>query len=539
MMFVSGRADLGRDDYPKGDECASASQAPLARQRNFAPPPGLVPHTSPLYNLLSPFNQCQQEHLQQQQQVCDTDVTASALRFQEQFAAPPPHSTGHGVGGAQHAQQSADRAQCATLATDAYCHPASSPPLSRMLHQLPSASLVASKSHFSMLISRPPSSSPGQSAQRSSTWSPLSTKRHRAESEAEQRLERRRAQHRVVDAARRQREHDAIDRLQQLLKEQQHAEGRAGVKAEDAEEVAEDDDYVDGAEGSKRAKRMGSGTGRLMVLESSIALIEQLTDACNRMEAACNARDALVSHVSSHLHSVAGGIAEQTVAASSSSRTALSLGDEPVIDPFGYALPSPSGSSPLARSKPSPHSPSFLSVLPPPTASYLAHSDRSHSLNRGGLSFFSPSLCIAVLAPPGVILHLNDRFLDCTGWRRSELLMTSFERNEQAKAPLSPLADIKRGSDGCAGTGSRLSRYMPQYPASMESVMAVIRGLKQMVTGRWRIALRDGSVVEYDSTFWAVHDQPSLAKETWCPDRIVFVFELDDAIKLEPADVRS
>ena len=120
---------------------------------------------------------------------------------------------------------------------------------------------------------------------------------------AEERLQRRRELHRAVDANRRQKEGDAIARLHELIKQQQQPQ----TDADDRKLIEEtgEEEEEDETDGSKHK------VGRLTVLESSIALIEQLTSACKRMNAACNAKDAQVSRVSSQLHSVAAVIAQQ------------------------------------------------------------------------------------------------------------------------------------------------------------------------------------------------------------------------------------
>ena len=162
----------------------------------------------------------------------------------------------------------------------------------------------------------------------------------------EQRIERRRAQHRAVDAARRQKENEAIERLQRLLKERQQ-QGRAegtGVEGEVADEDTAEtvgDESTESVEGSVSGGSDGGSkkVGRLTVLESSIALIQQLSARCQRMEEACNAKDVQLNRVSSHLHSVAASIAQQATSASS-------FDDDAAADGYfaSQSYPSPSSS---------------------------------------------------------------------------------------------------------------------------------------------------------------------------------------------------
>ena len=406
----------------------------------------------------------------------------------------------------------------------------------------------------------PPPTPASDSAHSSpSTTRPPPKKRRVRGLPPEQRIERRRAQHRAVDAARRQKENEAIDRLQRLLvqrqrRQQQQQEG-TGVEGQAADDEAVQVEGDEDAEGSGSGSDSSKKRGRLTVLESSIALIERLTDVCQRMEDACNAKDVQLRRVSSHLHSVAASIAHRATTAAST------FDDDTAADPdsqYRYSSRSPAASPPSYSSLTAitlPNGPSspILSILPPSTSSYLAHSDRSHTLLRSGLAF-SSSMCVTVVnVTNGVILDINDRFLSCTGWRRSDLLHTSMDKADVAGGyPLSPILLRKRSDK----YGRDPIEYLPQYPGTMVEIDAVIRGVKRKGDSRWRCRMGDGTIFECHTTMWSEYDDREAVGEqygmvqqpngTVClgvlrdhdnrhrsPDRIVIVFAIEDAVIIE------
>ena len=175
---------------------------------------------------------------------------------------------------------------------------------------------------------------------------------------------------------------------------------------------------------------------------------------------------------------------------------------------------------------------SFLSVLPATTSAYLEHSDRSHTLRCASLTSFN-TLCMLVVAPPGVILDANDRFLAFTGWRYSDIVHTSFEENEAATLPLSPLVLQQQRRAQCNG---RHRQYLPQYPSAMAEVEALKRGDKRKGNTTWRCRMMDGTAFECESTFWGEWNEPVVKGQRRPPDRMVFVYEMDDAVIVDEMD---
>ena len=335
---------------------------------------------------------------------------------------------------------------------------------------------------------------------------------------AEQRLERQRAQHRAVDANRRQRENDTIDRLQRLIAHtQQQSQGQPSSPTDEVDM----DGGTAGRSGEDDAEEARRKVGRLTVLESSIALIQRLTAACQRMDAACRAKDAQLSRVSSHLHSVAACIAQQATAFG---------GGEPSLNELPAGRMSPHTGAP--HSDVGWSSSNFVSVLSPVSSSYLSHSDRARSLHCPRLACFS-SLCVLVLAPPGIVLHINERFSHSTGWSLSDLIHTSFEREAAATRPLSPLV---RASHPVGSPGSVHRPHLMQYPSALRQVEAVVGGERRKAECTWRCRMRDGRVFESDGTFLGEYDVPPAKDERRSPDRMIYAYEMENAIIIDPVN---
>ena len=439
-------------------------------------------------------------------------------------------------------------------------HVSAYPPPPPPFHAQLSASPALASSAIGPVLPRPTNTSPPPSSSSNPPVARVAPKKRRVRGlPPDQRIERRRAQHRAVDKNRRIKENDAIERLQGLLKRQRQLTDGAGVEGSVADEgapegIADEDEDSGSGNGDGNSEKVG----RLTVLESSIAMIEQLSEACARMEAACNAKDAQLSRVSNHLHGVAASIAQQATSLASG----LIDDDEAAAD--GYlSYPSSSASPPSYasltvtsnRSLCPPASPgALLSVLPHATSSYLAYSDRSHTLRNSGLAFAS-TLCVTFInISDGVILDVNDRFLAQTGWRRSDLLHTSMDHEDMACGhPLSPFLLRERGD-------KRLNRpveYLPQYPRAMAEIDQLIRGIKRKGDTSWRCRMGDGTVFECHTTMWTEYsDASAMGGEQYgmmqkdngsiclgvvasgeqvrpSPDRMVLVFAIEDAVIIE------
>ena len=361
--------------------------------------------------------------------------------------------------------------------------------------------------HTSPTGSPVPQSSSSATAHTGSSTAVVASKKRKLTklSEAE-RLMRRRAQHRAVDASRRQRETEAIERLRSLTQQ---------LKLGEREQDNEADD--DGEEDEDGATGEGKRAGRLTVLESSIALIEQLTTACKRIEASSNAKGAQLSRVSNHLHTVAATIAQ--VAASSMEDGAASPGSSA---PIVSRLPAQSSSyhsalvkrPQLVTSGPSP----LQSMIPGAFLSYLDQADRSHTLCQTSLSMLS-AMCVFVMSVSShVLVDMNSAFLQVVRARRSDLLYQSVD-----------LVSLdKKGS---------------QYPASINEADAIIGGRKRRGHILWRCRTFDGLKYETRALFFADYDVPPTHdpsdSEPRIPDRVLVMFAPEDVIMLDDARITN
>ena len=346
----------------------------------------------------------------------------------------------------------------------------------------------------------------------------------------EQRLERRRAQHREVDAARRQKESEAMAKLHRLVREEQEQQtGEADSNKADATEAADD-----------KCKKVR----RLNILEASVALIERMKAASGaNASGAHNSR-----HSRRHVASTAA-TTQRPVDVDLTLTTTPSRFDE-FVTFSDSALPSSSSRLRERRTSLLPTSldrqPSssfpYLSILPPPTPSYVAGLER-----RPGPASFSSSLCVVIVTPLGVIVDVNERFLACTGWRRSDLLDTSVNsRQLVAGRRPSPLIFQPRqrrigGEQWCDDSGSTAGAMQPllQYQSFVDSIQALLRGETGKGNGAWRCWMRDGRLIECNATFWGEtderHDEDADEDDEGAdkrrpPDRLVAVYSMDDIV---------
>ena len=336
----------------------------------------------------------------------------------------------------------------------------------------------------SVIIMSPAAPTAGQSANQPSS------RRKRTDTtalSADQRLQRRRVQHRAVDAIRRHKETAAVARLHKLIEQQRagHArlEGEADAGESGVVQEADDDAAV---EASRKA-------GRLSVLESCIAMIEQLTTACKRMETACNAKDEQVSHVSSRLHSVAAAIAQQA--------TALAL-----MEPTnGLALPT-------MECAQQPWKPALLS-----TSSYLVHSNLSSTLRQTTHSLLNDMDLMLIGLPCKLVVDVNERFLQMAGHVRSDVLHQSLDRTS-------------------------MNNNISQYPSSLATVEEVMTGSRRQCVCVWRCRMSNGLLYEctasfcgcYDDTLWQGNSVS--VREKRIPDKVLIMCASDEVVIVDDSD---
>ena len=335
----------------------------------------------------------------------------------------------------------------------------------------------------------------------------------------EQRLERRRAQHREVDAVRRSKESDAINQLHRLVQEEQQQQQQQGESEEQAANVKADD----------KCRKVR----RLNILEASVALIE-------RMKAAADMNNA---QLSSHPR------IDNAVATVSTDIPATF--EDPTAFTYPSLLSSRSRQSEhislgTTASQQRHHSSSFAYLsIAPPTPSYIACPDRYAALYQPGPASFSSSLCVVVISSLGVIVDVNERFLTCTGWRRSDLLDTLVNTRHitDRRRRLSPLLfqqhqqQLSSEWDGDSRTPAQ-AEALSQYPSFVTNVQALLRGEQSKVSGPWRCWTRDGRQLECQSTLWGEHDERREEQEEEIhqprpPDRVVAVCSDKDVITVD------
>ena len=316
----------------------------------------------------------------------------------------------------------------------------------------------------------------------------------------EQRLQRRRAQHRVVDANRRQRETDAIARLRTLTAQEEKKTAQAADKEDNNSDSDSEDAGEEGEEDVREGERKKKQQGRMMVLEASIAVIEQLTAACKRSEAASEAKSAQLARLSHQLDTVAAAMAR----ASNPMIELDSACASTSLIPLPATLPDVSSYLVPAWSLHSLTSGAFLS--------YLEQADRSHTLCQTGLGLLS-SMCVFIKSVPHhTVIDVNNSFLRAIGARRSEVLYQPVE-----------LVALKKNDR--------------QYPASVAKARLVLSGEIRRCEALWRCRTWDGSIYEVTCIFWGDFDvQPAYDGERK-PDRMLVMFAPEDVVYLD--DIRT
>ena len=283
---------------------------------------------------------------------------------------------------------------------------------------------------------------------------------------ADERAQRRREQHRAIDATRRQKETDAISTLRKLIGQQ-----LLGSESKVAAVVRGDELALGGDSERAEEELEGRQVVRLGVLESSIALIEQLTAACQRMEEAYNAKDAQVKRMSGQLYGVAAAIAEQAAVWAADDQVAKYSQQ----DPASHDLSAPSPSSLPASDR------SSVSLLAQSVSSFLIHSDISHTFRQSPASLLSDIAMTVIALPSKLVLDVNEMFLVKTGYRRNELL-----HQPMGEGPL--------------------VKGVSQYPKSVVAVDTVATGSERQGGAMWRCRRADGVLYECRAWFFGRYD---------------------------------
>ena len=329
-----------------------------------------------------------------------------------------------------------------------------------------------------------------------------SKKRRRVNSvlDADERMERRRAQHRAVDANRRQKENEAIVQLHGLIRHLKQQHGEVYDAAELRSALADEEE----------SESVQPGASRLGVLQSSITLIGQLTSACKRMDEACTAKDAQVSRVSAELQGMAATIAQQA--------TTLALvqpSDGHTAKDFRSSTQSPEMLSrdasqpwqpwqPSSAARPvalSPSDSTLVSAPPSSMLSYLRSANLSPAMQLSTASLLSTMCVCVVTLPVLVVVDVNERFLAASGYARTDIAHLSFN-------------------------DSPLCRGVNQHPAALMALSSVAAGSTRQGSGVWRFRKADRLLYEVTISFFALFSEvlaDGIVDERRLPDRMLIL----------------
>ena len=282
--------------------------------------------------------------------------------------------------------------------------------------------------------------------------------------------------HRQLDADRRQKEGEALRRLEELT-------GQGEIRQ-----------LTDARQVRKAKKRTVEAKRRekLSVLQSSIAHIERLQAMVARLTEAGDVKERRMQELTHHLRTVAVQYA-QLERAQSDSITASTL----------------SASTPACTA---------LSMLSSPAAEYL---DSQHALYSS--IFISSGLMMMLLdLDTAVIIDANSRFIDQTGFTRDGVIGKRLngkggqDQQSQAQAAQYDIVKVRDRSavrvvKGRGGEDEEEDEeddedlpwieapLVHQYPSSMGCLMDVREGRRESFRAPWRCIMADGRLVEVES----------------------------------------
>ena len=334
------------------------------------------------------------------------------------------------------------------------------PPISQQLDDV--ASMVSSQR----------ADRPIESGQKSSAG-PVKRRRQRAPAglSAEQRAQLRRRQHRNIDAQRRQREQTAIQRLEQLIDEPlTHLLGnkRRGVEADfidggAEEEEGEGQDNRDYGEDVTRK-------GKASILERTAHQMEEMRRRISELTELYKGEQTTNRQLFSHLQT-------------SNSRSTFSAS--------------------------TPSSTSSTAVLPAPLSGMVNYHMATQSIYSS--SFLSASVGMYyILAQTGVMLDLNSRCLEMTGWKREHVvnrLLTApyhwimMPESKDVKDEVAKLDGTRYLVEDTEGKVAAV-KGQRQYDKTVRLQKELYRGEQSQVTLVWRVLLRNRRLHEVTVSQW-------------------------------------
>ena len=299
----------------------------------------------------------------------------------------------------------------------------------------------------------------------------------------QQRAIRKKEQHRVIDAHRRQREQVVVSKMQQLMgvnKPLLHKRHRSDTNSTstasntDSESSSEEreDEY------EEPTRRKVDKSDRVSVLERAAEHMERMQVALQQMAAACTRQQ----------QQFRAFIDRQQQLCATSSAAACTCSTSP-------------GRS-CSCCPPHP-----LSALHPLLTQRLATQINSGALD--SCSYISASISMFVVSlKTGRILDVNSRYLSAGGWERHHLVdRLMLAPQAVGSGPADTAAKINFVNDRFLidGPDGRLvpAPLYEQYERSKQSLRQLITGEREMVRAVWRTSLKDGKLCELEALTWA------------------------------------
>ena len=344
---------------------------------------------------------------------------------------------------------------------------------------------------------------------------------------SQQRATRKKEQHRAIDSQRRQREHVVVVKMQQLMgahrpphHKRQHGDARSTStgNSSDTDSLDGDERDEDEDEEATRGGRRGDKSDRVSVLERAAERMERMQAVLQQMAATCTAQQQQFRAFIERQKQLCATAATCTCHSSSS----------------------PSSSQSCSCCPPHP-----LSTLHPLLAQQLHTRANSGSLD--SCAYLSSSAAMFVVSlTTGRILDVNSRFLSSGGWERHHLVDRNMLAPYATRPPDGP-ADTQskrefmkerflvEGADGVLAPAP----LYEQYERSKQLVKELVQGERDIVTAVWRTTIRDGRVVEIESTTWAgghVEVEVAGGGRVRRPEYLVYVSRMDSCVTVPDDD---
>ena len=331
----------------------------------------------------------------------------------------------------------------------------------------------------------------------------------------QQRATRKKEQHKLIDAQRRQREHVVVVKMQQLMdcnsnkrpkRQRSDTNSTASTASHSDSELSSDEREEEYEEPTRRTV---DKSDRVSVLERAAEHMERMQAALQQMAAACTEQQQQFRAFIERQQQLCS--AATTCTCNSANGRACSC-----------CPPHP------------------LSSLHPLLTQRLHTQANTGALD--SCTYISASVAMMVVSlTTGSILDVNSRFLSSGGWERHHLVdrnMLAPYATQAAGGPADTSAKVGFLNDRFLVDGPD-GRMVPaplyeQYERSKQVLKQLVMGEREMVTAVWRTSLKDGKLCELESTAWAgghveVEDKAT-GRRVKRPAYLVFVTGIDSRV---------